>query len=529
MTQHQLAKQIRTGQHIPDILDCLAQLSNDEVPTPPKVARAMLDILPDEVWGKPNYVWLDPCSKSGIFLREAAARLLEGLSDQFRDFGKRREHIYKRMLWGNSITEMTEIISRRSLYYSRDASGPASVVKFATAEGNLPFVRAEHTFPKKKDGTITGGCTICGAPLDLERGEGRENYAYSFIHGAYPTGEMKDMQFDVIVGNPPYQLGSTGGDSGGGFAMPVFQFFVEQAFRLNPKYTVMITPSRWFTSGRNMEEFRARMLADTRLRTLVDFPNAAECFPGNEIKGGVSYWLWDRDHSGPCAVTTIRDGAPVDGTVERLLSEHDIFVRSNTGARVVDKVWTVEKNRGALSAQVSAIQPFSLRTTFKGSDSRKGIKKPVAVYQNGGVAFMPRADVPRNDHWVDQWKVLTSQAYGAGEQIPHQIIGKPIIAEPGSVCTETYLVLGRFNTEVEAQRFARFISTRFVRFLVSLRKNTQHLYSDRFAFVPNLPMTRVWTDRALYKRYGITDEEVRYIESHVREMPDTEVATGDDE
>jgi site-specific DNA-methyltransferase (adenine-specific) len=166
-TNAELSRQIRTGQHIPDILDCLAQLSNDEVPTPPKLARAMLDILPGDVWSKPDYLWLDPFCKSGIFLREAASRLLEGLSDQIPDFKKRRDHIYRNMLWGTSITEMTGMISRRSLYYSRDASGPASVIPFEIDEGNLPFRRSQHLFSKKRDGTIVGGCTACGAPPEL--------------------------------------------------------------------------------------------------------------------------------------------------------------------------------------------------------------------------------------------------------------------------------------------------------------------------------------------------------------------------
>lgn len=172
MSVHQVAKQIRTGQYVPDILDCLAQLSNDEVPTPPKLARAMLDLLPGEVWSNADYRWLDPVCKSGALLRETAARLLEGLSDQIGDFEKRREHIYREMLWGTSITEMTGIISRRSVYCSRDASGPASIVRFDLEAGNLPFARTEHKFAAKTDGALKN-CSNCGAQPDLERGPDR--------------------------------------------------------------------------------------------------------------------------------------------------------------------------------------------------------------------------------------------------------------------------------------------------------------------------------------------------------------------
>ncbi|MEI2702575.1 MAG: hypothetical protein V9E83_09270 [Baekduia sp.] len=150
-------------QHVPDILDCLAQLSNDEVPTPPVLARAMLDLLPASVWSEPYYKWLDPGCKSGVFLREAAVRLLEGLSDWEPDFGKRREHIFRQMLHGAPITAMTGHISRRTVYCSRDASGKHSVVRFDTEGGNLPFVPAEHEFKNER-------CQICGAPAELERG-----------------------------------------------------------------------------------------------------------------------------------------------------------------------------------------------------------------------------------------------------------------------------------------------------------------------------------------------------------------------
>jgi len=273
---------------VPDILECLAQLSSDEVPTPPKLANAMLDLLPAEVWHDPGYRWLDPCSKSGVFLREIAKRLLfDGLVKWEPDFEKRREHIFRNMIYGCGITELTGIISRRTVYYSRHASSDHSVIDFDSDEGNIPFVRAEHNF---KDGR----CQVCGAPKDLERGEGRENYAYAFIHEAYPTEGMEDMKFDVIVGNPPYQVGSDGNSR----TMPIYQHFVRRAIALDPRYVLMITPSRWFATGLGLDEYREVMLADPRIRHLVHHPNAGEVFPGVEIKGGVSYFLWDHDHSG---------------------------------------------------------------------------------------------------------------------------------------------------------------------------------------------------------------------------------------
>ncbi|MCA1695112.1 MAG: Eco57I restriction-modification methylase domain-containing protein, partial [Actinobacteria bacterium] len=317
-------------QHIPDILDCLAQLSNDQVPTPPTLVRAMLDLLPEHVWSEPDCKWLDPCCKSGGFLREIAARLLDGLSKWEPDFEKRRQHIYRNMLFGTSITEMTGIISRRSLYCSRDASGDFSIVHFDDEAGNLPFVYAKHEFIEGRT-----SCVRCGAAPDIERGERRENYAYSFIHGAYPTKEIADMQFDVVVGNPPYQLK---GGGGGTNDSPVYHFFVERAIQMASRYVLMITPSRWFTGGRGLDDFRQRMLNDRRLARIVDNPKLFDCFPGVEIKGGVSYFLWDREHDSDCEFSTRVDGVVLSSQPRDLRHGRGALIRSNEAAPIVEKV-----------------------------------------------------------------------------------------------------------------------------------------------------------------------------------------------
>lgn len=521
MSVHEAAKQIRTGQYVPDILDCLAQLSNDEVPTPPKLARAMLDILPDEVWGQADYKWLDPFCKSGIFLREVAARLLEGLSDQLPDFEKRREHIYRNMLFGTSITEMTGMISRRSLYYSRDASGPESVVKFDDEAGNLPFVKAKHTFPKKKDGTVTGGCTICGAPLDLERGEGRENYAYSFIHGAYPTEEIKDMKFDVIVGNPPYQIDSDGNTR----TKPVYQLFVDQAIEMNPRYALMITPSRWFAGGLGLDGFRTKMLNDGRISHLVDYPQATEAFPGVKIRGGVSYFLWSRSHEGPAVVRTVRSGK-VGEAMERNLNAYDVFVRYNEGVSIIEKV--LAKSETTMESQVSSLVPFGIRAKFRDYVDPNTPGAITLHVMGRKIETIAMDSVANNEQWISKWKTLLHAAYGEDNDGPYSVIANPFVAAPNSACTETYLVIGTFDSEVEAENLAGFLRTRFGRFLIWLRMNTQHVRKDLFAFVPVLDWSRPWTDADLHAHFGLTEDEVAVIEANVRPMA-APIANGDGE
>jgi site-specific DNA-methyltransferase (adenine-specific) len=328
------------------------------------------------------------------------------------------------------------------------------------------------------------------------------------------------MQFNVIIGNPPYQLGQSGGESVGAFAMPIYQNFVKVAKKLDPEFVVMVTPSRWFAGGRGLDEYRNEMLMDKRIRTLVDFPDAREAFPGPQIKGGISYFLWDKSWNDKCEVTTMEGGKSTSPPANRFLDAYDVLVRRNEAVPILDKILTqnAKDGFGNLASKVSAIQPFSIRTNFRGAETAKGIKDPVRLIGNGGESFIARADVPRNDKWIDEWKVLLGAAYGAGEGYPHQIYNHPIIAGPGTACSETYLVIDRFKTKAKAMRFAAYLRTKFVRFLVSLRKYTQHLYNERFQFVPNLPMNRVWTDEILYEYYGIEKAEIAFIDSMIRPM-----------
>ena len=340
------------------------------------------------------------------------------------------------------------------------------------------------------------------------------------------------MRFDVVIGNPPYQLGQSGGDAIGSFAMPVYQKFVQAAKSLDPRYVVMITPSRWFAGGRGLDDFRKEMLADRRLRCLVDYPDSREVFAGVDIAGGASYFLWDSAWNWKCEVTTIRGGL-AGPTMERYFDQYDILVRYNEAIAVLERVLPPTENAfESLASQVAPIQPFSLRTNFRGQLTPDGMAEPVLLYQNGGAGYIERSAIPRNVDWVDQWKVLLSstasehggQADKAGMR---RVFSRILMGGPGSACTETYLVAGRFDTEAEASNFAGYLRTRFVRFLVSLRTNTQHLYSERFAFVPNLPMGRPWTDADLYKKYGVIEAEQAFIESMIRPMQPNDVPADD--
>ena len=515
----QAASPSPNARRIPDILDVIAQLSSDEVPTPPMLARALLDLLPVEVWTNPDYRWLNPASKSGAILREVARRLMAGLEAWESDPHARATHILTNMLYGCAITQLTGEMTRRSVYVSRDASSALATVPFDTPEGNLPFVTAAHEYPVNTTGVAVGPCKVCGAPAGLERGETRENYAYAFIHGAYPTEELMHMQFDVIVGNPPYQVGDKKNEDDR--AAPIYQHFVEHAIAMNPRYLAMIVPSRWFTGGFGLDKFRERMLADRRLRAIVDNPKVFDCFPGVKIRGGVNYFLWDREHDGDCEFSTRIDGKILSTMTRDLRDGSGVLIRDNFAASVLQKVG--ERHHGEWCDTVCGPQmPFGqMRTNFAG-DRPTPREGDVALVLGSRAGYVSRDEIDKNHDWINRWKVLLPKASSGDTaqddqgRIVDVVLGEPIALAPGSACTQTYLIAGMFDSRTETENYAHYLATKFVRFLVLQRKTTQDVYSDRFRFVPMLDMARRWADADLYQHFGLTEQEIAQIEASIK-------------
>lgn len=496
----------------PDVLTCIANLSSDEVFTPPQLVNQILDLLPVELWSDKKTTFLDPGCKSGVFLREIAKRLDRELEKQIPDRQERMNHIFKNQLFGLAITELTALLSRRSVYCTKTANGKYSVCgAFDTPEGNIRFGRVKHRWKK-------GRCVCCGANREnYERGGDLESHAYAFIHTDKPEGIFK-MKFDVIISNPPYQL------SDGGFgesARPIYHQFVEQAMKLKPRYLTMITPSRWFAGGKGLGAFREAMLHDHRISHLVDYPKLYDGFPGVKIRGGVSYFLWERDHHGPCSIQTMWDGEPLGPPMKRRLDAYDVLVRRNEAVSILDKVRAFRvrgKAEATLDARVSSQKPFGLRTFVHGAASSKGLKKPVKLHGSRRISWVERARIDTNGVWIDKWKVLMTRVQGTSAAVETMFLSRPIIAGPGEACTESYVVAGRFDSKRQAERYAAYLRTRFVRFLVSLRKATQDAAKNVYAFVPDIPLKRKWTDKKLYERYGLSREEIEFIESMVRPM-----------
>ena len=505
----------------PDVLSCLANLSNDEVFTPPEIANEILDMLPQELFENPDTTFLDPACKSGVFLREIAKRLIKGLEWQFPDLQERIDHIFRHQIYGIAITELTSLLSRRSVYCSKYPNSEFSVSCFDNPQGNIRFKRIKHTWGKTtydSKGNPHASCVFCGASKEqYDRDDALETHAYELIHRTSPK-EIFNMKFDVIIGNPPYQLGSNDSRSTSR-DKPIYNLFIDQAKKLNPKYLTMIIPSRWMATGLGLSEFREKMLNDKHIRRLVDYPVASEVFQGVEIKGGVCYFLWDRDNPGSCEVSTIRN-QEVLGPYERDLGEYDIFVRDIRGLSILKKV--LSYNEDSITEIMSADKEFGWTSNFNGFHENKESKNDVPLYYNRTgkrlIGWINRVEVPKSKHLIDTWKVLIPKAGSdGGQKIPDVVLGTPQIAGNPSVCTQTYLFFYT-DTQEKAINIEKYLKTKFFRFLVSLRKITQDATKSTYTWVPKQDFSIEWKDDDLYQKYKLSSDEIDYIEYLIKAM-----------
>lgn len=498
----------------PDVLSCIANLSNDEVFTPPELANRVLDMLPKELWSDPSVKILDPFCKSGVFLREAAKRFIKGLAPIYPDLQERVDYIMHEQLYGIAVTELTSLLSRRSLYCSKYPNGIFSVSKFDDAEGNVRFRNIPHTW-------ANGRCKYCGASeKEYKRSKDLETYAYELIHTDAPE-RIFNMKFDVIVGNPPYQL-SDGGNAAS--AMPIYQKFVEQAKKLNPCFLTMIIPSRWFTGGRGLDGFRDEMLHDERIREIHDFHDASEVFPGVEIKGGVCYFLWKRDERGECKVVTNRSGKePVESVRPLLEPGMETFIRDPELISIREKVASL--NEPSFSEVVSANDPYGFDVRVAGSYKRVKpniVKEPFAgsikIYYNGwrrdGIGYIARDAVNKGQDMIDSYRLFVPRVWGAGKAETDWV--NPFFVDSGACSTETYLTIGPFSSREEAENAFSYTQTKFFHIMVSLIKNTQQAMQRVYTYVPLQDFSRAWCDADLYAKYGLSNEEIAYIDQTVR-------------
>jgi site-specific DNA-methyltransferase (adenine-specific) len=534
----------------PDVLTCIANLSNDEVFTPPEFAKQMLDTLEEawadanngaSIWSDSKVTFLDPCTKSGVFLREIVERLTHGLESKIPDLQTRVDHILTKQVFGIGITHLTSLLARRSVYCSKFANGEHSVAtSFDDADGNIWFKSINHNwiggnqYVETADGQgnpiqkkMNGRCKYCGASQSsLERSAESETHAYSFIH----SDDVKkfineiygeEMQFDVVIGNPPYQLNDGGGE--GASAVPIYQKFVDQAKKIEPRFLTMVIPARWYSGGKGLDEFRETMLTDGGLREIHDYPETDLVFPGVNIRGGVCYFLWTPNSVTECKVVNYsKNSGPEISSRAHLEPGLSTFVRHNRAISILRKVRKHQEN--TMDSLVHSRNPFGIAANFEDFSISKTSKKSIILYRSrrGSSSekevYIDISQVITNKDLVERIKLLVSKASPGGDEYPHSVFSRPFISQAGSACTETYLIVDTPKSQNEAENLLHYLETRFFRFFVSLIKNTQNISKSSFAFVPVQDFSKSWTDEKLYKKYGITEDEINFIESMIRPM-----------
>ena len=563
---------------MPDVLDCLANFSNDEVFTPPKVVNEMLDMLPQEIFRSKETTFLDPCAKTGVFLREITKRLLanqvpdyertykeieritkEAIQDAVRtgkldlndpDYEKKAQktgddaikahpdanrylafevdlqaaldHILTKQVFGIAITELTADLDRRSLYCSKDASGRFSITGTAfgiNKDGNIRFVPQKHTW---KNGT----CIYCGASrTNFDRPDELESHAYEFIHTDTPEEILMGLQFTVICGNPPYQLNTA---VSGGQAIPIYNRFVEQAKRLNPRYLTMIIPSRWLAGGIGLDKFRTDMMNDTHISYFVDFENAQLVFPGVHIDSGVCYFLRDSAHDGKLHyVLNTHNGDVVESDRYLKCSLSNVVIRDVRQISILEKV--MSENFIPFSNIVSTMMPYGFdKGLFNNPQNYEAARLHDSAFSDayhiygvkgikGGAkrteGYVAKASV-KNIVEADRYKLFFTTSYSSNAVIPPETI----VGEPGDICTGTFLNIGGFDSKDTRDNCNDYIHTTFFRALLYFRRGSMQVTKSVFDYIPLQDFSKPWTDAELYEKYNLTQDEIDFIESMIKPM-----------
>lgn len=520
-----------------DILETITNVGNDEVFTPIKVCNKVLDMLPIEVWSNPDYKWLNPVDKNGVFHREIALRLDHGLSGWQPDLIKRRMHILQNMLFSIGLTKFTSEVARRTLYYCsvanrsddglRDKDGH-SINGYAIGngdwfndfEGNIKKPITKHQFKK-------GKCVFCGIREDSKYNDQKqiEHYAYEFIHKKQLLTHLQErffngdnnMKFDIIIGNPPYQLNDNASSNS---ASPIYHKFVQQAISLNPRFVSMIIPSRWMAGGKGLDDFRMVFLGDKRIAKLVDFTNAKEVFPNLSIAGGVCYFLWDINKKDKFAeIENYKNGKILKS--RRNLDDYDVFVRDNEAISILEKI-RLSKNFVSLSSIISSRNPFGVASNIHGSEVMSK-NNDLTVYSSKGVGYLARENVSLDNEYIDNYKVMISKTSSEHANEPDsngqfKVLSVIRFLNKGEICTDSYLINNNILGKEECLSLINYLKTRFVRFLLLQSLTSVSMSKQTFRFVPIVDFSLTWTDEKLFKLYNFDQSEINYILSIVKEM-----------
>lgn len=322
------------------------------------------------------------------------------------------------------------------------------------------------------------------------------------------------MKFDVIISNPPYHLADGGN---GASASPIYHQFVTQAMKMKPHYISMIIPARWYAGGKGLDDFREIMLKQDHIKKLVDIADSSDCFPGVNVAGGIGYFLWDKTYSGDCNVENMKKGTVIS-SVTRSLNEFDYFVRSNIAISIIRKIKNISSDM--MNRVVYSRNYFGLSTTI--NTQEKSDVNCYKVLSSKGIIYTNRSTINDREKIIEKYKVIVTYAMSGGNKPTaegnYQVLSSLKVLKPHEVCTETYLIIGVFNSLIESENLVTYMSCKLPRFLLLQALTSIHITKEKFCFVPMQDFSKPWTDEELYKKYNLTEEEIAFIESMIKPM-----------
>ena len=481
-----------------DIFEYIPPQANNQIFTPKRVVRMMIDMLEKEnpgIFNSTTNTFIDLYMKSGMYITEIVRRIFDQTRDQYPSDTACITHILENQVYGFAPSPILDAITKNYIFGFDDDM----------------VISQEHfkeydTIPAAKDGTL----------------KQEINRLFN------PQGG--DMKFTAIIGNPPYQLVDGGGT--GSSAVPIYQYFVEDVKKIEPEHLVMIIPSRWFTGGKGLDSFRESMLNDDRLQVLHDFVNPGDCFPNVSIEGGVCYFLWNKGTHSLCRVYSHSSNGNTL-MIERPLLEKgaDVFIRQNEMVSIVRKV--MDRHEISFSSIVSPRNPYNFREDFYESKKVQQDLIKVLGIQEKKRAFLsfPKSSINRGTDELDKYRLYISKADGAagsiGFPVPARIIGKSEIGNPGTACTETFLRIGPFANKEETLNAQKYMETKFLRALIGARKG-KNMTQSTYSFAPlqdfsnssdiNWSKTIPEIDQQLYEKYNLSKDEIKFIEEKVAPM-----------
>ena len=316
------------------------------------------------------------------------------------------------------------------------------------------------------------------------------------------------MNFDVIIGNPPYQMSDGGATAS---AKPIYQKFIEQSKKLEPRYLLMIIPARWYAGGKGLDDFRNSMLNDRKIKFLFDYTDSKDCFSGVDISGGICYFLWDKNYNGKCKIINMINGSKYES--ERYLNEFSVFVRYALSENIIKKIRSF--NEDTFDNLVSSRKPFGLDTSVKPEDDGD-----IFLRYSGGIGKYKKSNIVTGFEIINKWKTIISyvsydHAGQPGKDGKRKVLSVIEVLPPDYICSETYLVAGIFDNEQFANNCMIYLETKFVRFLVAQIALSQHITKKCFSFVPTQDFSISWNDSLLFEKYKLNTEEIQFIENMI--------------